>query len=329
MKYRRLITFALALTLTVPTIAFEGIDDARKLVDQGQTEQAVSLLEKLAEKPGHEVEALVMLCELLTTKEGYKDAVEYGEKAVEKDPDNAEARYRYSLALVAKLQHGNMFAGYGASREYRKQIRKAIELDPNHVAARQHEILYYARSVGALGGDKEKALGLAEELTEINRGLGLFEQGNVYKHMEKNDKALDAYERAAELIPDNMELIYNLGMAYVAEKDYDEARAVFDRGTDKRELGVYLAVLYQRARSRIFAEIEPEAAVNFMEEFVGKREGVVRDGLPSISAAYWRMGQAYELMGNIDKAVEAYKSGTRVEPVSDNNEKALERLGKS
>ncbi len=48
--------------------------------------------------------------------------------------------------------------------------------------------------------------------------------GNLKARQKKTDEALDAYNQAKSLMPDNVEVDYNLGLLYVKLGRYEQAR---------------------------------------------------------------------------------------------------------
>ena len=52
--------------------------------------------------------------------------------------------------------------------------------------------------------------------------------GIVYEKLKEFDKAVDAYKKAIELSPDEVDSYYNLGLVYIAKKMYEEAVDCFE-----------------------------------------------------------------------------------------------------
>lgn len=304
----------------------------RAALADGQKQLAKERFEAALTHPEEKLEALIELTALLTTPADYKQAVAYGKQAIAAGPDNARAHYRYALAEVAKLQYGNMFAGYAAAETYKREIRRAIELDPKLLEARTHEIYFYLNAADGLGGSPARALELAVAMTDVDRNRGLLEQVKALRKLERYEEALALGVEALRSQPNEPELILMLAFLHYEKKDYKAAIAVLATEVPS-DAPVFGSILYQRARSRIMAEVELDQAVEMLQRFIVLRPSIGNDGLPdndlpSVSSAYWRLGQIYEKQGKLDLARSAYTKGAAESNPDSHNQERLKALGK-
>lgn len=315
-----LLMFTLSATSTDDTLA-----SARQAAAAGNTSEARSLYEKALSDPSQKLDALLALAELLANPQDFEQAVIYGQQATEAAPDSAQAHYVYALALVAKTQFGNMFTAGQSAADFLKEIRRAIELDGKHVAAREQEMFFYLMAPAMVGGSEEHAMKLAEELTTVNRGRGLLAQGRILQRQKKGAEALALMREAAPLLPGDLEVLFAMGMLEFELGDYTAAIATFDKGTDTSSK-YYPNLLYQRARARLMAKTELDKALTLLEEYLPLREKLSQSNMPSASSAYWRIGQIHEAQGNLDRAREAYTKGASYEKADPHNQERLDAL---
>lgn len=293
----------------------------------GDRGQARALYERALADPAQKPEALIALCQLLTTPEEADQAVPYGEQAVAAAPDSARAHYHYALALLTKAQSGNPLAGMPLLEIFRAEIRRAVELDPQFNEARELEITFYMRAPEIAGGSESKALELAEAFTAVHPGLGRLAQARILRRQERSAEALAVLTEAERHLPNHPELIYLKGILQFRLEDYAGAIQTFDRGpAPPAPFGGQ--ILYQRARARIFAKLEPEQAIALTKAYIQVRPSLSGPELPSVSSGYWRLGQAYELSGDRDKAREAYTTGAALPEPDPHNQEALALLDK-
>lgn len=180
----------------------------------------------------------------------YSDALEWYEKAIAKDPKNAEAWYNkglslgnlgkeedeiksYDKAIKIKPDYGDawnnkgfVFAKLGKLEESIKYFEKAIKIKPDYAGAWYNKGL----SLWKLGKHEEsikyfeKAIEIKPDLADpcIMKGLSLDELG-------KYDEAIKAYDKAIEINPNYAGAWYNKGSSLERLGKYEEARRCYDK----------------------------------------------------------------------------------------------------
>ena len=112
----------------------------------------------------------------------------------------------------------------------------------------------------------------------------------------------------------------------IAEEEYDDAEPLLIEAQDSGELDVALAARYQRARWRVIANREILVARDLLLAYLGDRGDTTLTYAPSRAAAYWRLGLAYEALGERAEAVESMEASLRLEPDFKLAAKDLKRL---
>ncbi len=144
----------------------------------------------------------------------HKKAAEFFERAVEINPDSAEAHYNLGVA------YGNL----GMFEKAVKAYKRAVDLDPGHEKAYCNLGIAYE---GA-GNYKEaievyeKAIGLNPDSADLYLNLGV-----TYGRSGMNIKAVDALRRAVKIAPDYADVHYNLGFAYLMLNDKNSAMSEY------------------------------------------------------------------------------------------------------
>ena len=85
----------------------------------------------------------------------------------------------------------------------------------------------------------------------------------------------------------------------------------------------HLPSLYAGAKLRIVGKVDLERAVRALTRYI-ERAG--SNAQPSPAAAWWRKGNALELLGKIAEAKKSYEESLRLDPGNEDAQQALEKL---
>ena len=144
--------------------------------------------------------------------------------------------------------------------------------------------------------------------------------------MDQKDKALETYQKALEVNPDNMDLVFNLGRLYFLQEDYDAAIAQFDKviATNPEDFdaninvgNAYLSIADHMRRKAVEEE---EAGKTFsdkdIEDLKNKIAELHNQAIPYFekavslrpdnSNAWYNLGVAYVNCGMAEKGAEAF-----------------------
>src|SRR6266545_3045655 len=151
---------ALVALFVVATPLFGRVPQARALAAEGRYDEAKRLLMPLNNDP----EALRLLSRIAMAYANDEEAANLCRKAIELQPLSADYHYCAGNALRSAVQHASIFRQQALSKETREELIRAIELDPNHLAARFALLEYYIYAPAFAGGSEEKALQQAAEI---------------------------------------------------------------------------------------------------------------------------------------------------------------------
>jgi tetratricopeptide (TPR) repeat protein len=130
----------------------------------------------------------------------------------------AEAQRLYMEGLT--LHHQGELAKAAAAYE------QVLCLVPKHV-----EALHHVGIIAFQEGNHELAAGFIRSALAQNPGMAgaHCDLGNALKELKQFDKALQSYERAIQLAPDDSDAYYNRGVALHAMRRLEEATVSYDR----------------------------------------------------------------------------------------------------
>ncbi|MBW1758594.1 MAG: tetratricopeptide repeat protein [Deltaproteobacteria bacterium] len=314
------------LLICAPALADE-LEEARGLVEAGSFEEARGILVGAIEVPSQRAQGLVLLTEALNGLEEYEEGVKTGEEAVKLLPESSEAHFQYAVALRIKMSNvGKMKAMFTVST-YKKELQRAIDLDPENVDALTEEVGYLGNAPGIAGGDLDKAREKAQELRKYDKRAAAQMLAQIEMKDGHPDKAIQALEELVEATPDDWPSRFQLAMMLQGEERYQDADLQFAAVVDGDDRRLSLGALYQRARTRVLGKYDQEKAVELLQEYA-ELPAADLTGLPSASSAHWRMGNAYEQLSRKPDARAAYQTALRLDPKNKDAKKALKSLGR-
>ncbi|MDR1346049.1 MAG: tetratricopeptide repeat protein [Bacteroidales bacterium] len=130
-----------------------------------------------------------------------------------------------------------------------------------------------------------------------------FTRGNTYYDKCDYDKAIEDYNKAIELNPDDANAYNNRGNAYALKCDYDKAIEDYNKSI---ELEPGLAEVYNN-RGNIYAEKgDYDHAIEDYNKTITLN--------PDIADAHNNRGTAYGKKGDYDKAIEDYNKAIKLKP---------------
>ncbi|MCH2186321.1 tetratricopeptide repeat protein, partial [Myxococcota bacterium] len=296
---------------------------AQSLVRLGRVDEAIELVEAIP-PDARSLEALFALGRLQAAQGDLVGARQNMLAANEMLPhdarilevlvgfDRAEGKISHSIkrvndAILAKPDDGDLhrlkgIVGLMSGDQYAGEagLKRAIELNPNDLAAYQYLAQFYAST-----GRTAETIALYESATENqpNNAAAHHMLGMLYEMTGKRDQALKEYEAAIENNPDAAESKNNLAylMAETDGADLDQAlklaqeakAAMPDSANAADTLGW---VLYQRG--------VPSAALGYLRE----ASQLAGADDPALNEIEIHLALAYEANGNVARAIETYQT---------------------
>ena len=208
------------------------------------------------------------------------------------DDENPDLHYRY----------GKYLRGIGRYDDAKKQLDRALELNPQHTGAL---ILYGDLMMEEKKHDEaiqryEEALALIENDPNLTRSVQT-KLGQAYLKQENYDKAEELFAKVLEADPENQQVLALMGDVLFAKGEYAKAVEHYDKalkvGGRKPEIQVKLGNAYLKA-----GQLQ-EAADTFND--------VIQQQSFYAADAYLGLGDVHKAEGLTDQALEDYKEGFR------------------
>lgn len=235
---------------------------------------------------------------------------------------------QYHLAVaefstVAELAPGDASAYEGLGRSYRemgefdkaiKALEKGISITPQSYTSPIYAKLLCCKAVTCdMMGRHEEAIIEYEKATKFdptndtyynNKGFSYLLQGQV-------EASISAFKKAIEINPNNKTAHSNLGYAYGLKGMYELALNEFKQAGDEAPAYNNMGYIY--------------TTTGKLAEAIASYNNALKID-PSISSTYYNKGRTYELMGDIDNAIQAYQDFLKHTTKTSVAEEAFERI---
>jgi adenylate cyclase len=156
----------------------------------------------------------------LETKEAYGKAKEYVSKALDLDPDLAEAHV--SLAFLLETFYHDFVAA-------RKEYEKAISLNPSYAQARH----WYGLNLTIFGELDEAASQVEKALQEDPLSAQIATVlGGIYDYLGRSEEALFQWNKALMSSPDNVSVYLNRGAYFAKVGKREEALSDIEKAME-------------------------------------------------------------------------------------------------
>ncbi len=244
------------------------------------------------------------------------------EKAVAATPKNADAHYLLGGSYGRQAQGAGVLKQASLARKAKAALERAVELDPNHLDARDALVDYYTIAPGVMGGSNEKARAQAAEIKKRDSLRGHRAFSRIYMRDEKIDLARKELVDAVREQPNNHRAHQSLGLFYLtADKNYPAALHEF-------EMALKLQPDYMPAHLRIgqhaaLTGINLTRGEAFVKKYLTYKPTAEE---PSIAVAWYWLGMVYEKQGRKSDAKQAFTSALKLAPNDKGIKEALKRV---
>lgn len=191
----------LLIILAASSFAFgqSAFAKAEQLLDSNKHKQAETSFLELHKKDPTNLKVIQKLGEIQAYYENYERAADWFELLVNAQPENAEFNFKYGAALGLLAKESSKFKAIGILDDVKVHLKKAADLDKNHIDARYALSQMYCELPGIVGGSIKKSKCYADELLEISPVDGYFAHGFIYEYEEEYASAERVYKKAIEV----------------------------------------------------------------------------------------------------------------------------------
>jgi tetratricopeptide (TPR) repeat protein len=192
-----------ATSLLAPALCLRGqtqTDRVRSLLDRGEFAQAKAILESIPGS-GQTAELSFLRGKVRYLWGDINGAVDLFEKAAEAGPSKSEYFLWLGRAFGRKAEKAMFLKAPSLAGKSRDAFQRAVELDPNDLDARDDLLSFYLEAPGFLGGGKEKALALVEQIKSSHPCEFHRQRAEIYQKEKSFDRAEQELQKATEVEP--------------------------------------------------------------------------------------------------------------------------------
>jgi tetratricopeptide (TPR) repeat protein len=296
MKFFRLLIPFVCLSL------FASSSDARTLLNEGQANRAIVVLnQQLAANP-RDAEARNLLCRVFYQEERWDNAVPECERAASLDPASSIYQLWLGRAYGQKADHSSFVTAATLASKVRMAFEKAVQLDPKNVEARCDLSEYYIEAPPMMGGGSDKAVAQANVLAQQNPAAAHWLRARIAEHRKQIDLAESEYKKAIEADPEPAERLFDLASFYRRMGRLNEMEQTVNR----------VSATSQKNGPELFdaASLLLRAGRNFPGAIQLFRQYVASDAKGELAPtflAYYRLGILLEKTGDSAGAAESHR----------------------
>lgn len=289
------------ITSLASTSQLSGAQKAIAAYQSDNYDQAKSLWQQQPKS----VQKSLYLGKIAYQQSKLEDAEEYFEEALEQDEVNAEAHYMLGSVSMELAANASMFSAASYAATAKESLIKAIEIEPTHVDAMVSLAQFYVYAPSIVGGDIDKAEGLAMQLAKYSKLDSLLVTQMVLSKKDAKEELMKLSKQLLNEFSNSSEAVLIAGFIYQELEHYDEAFQAFDKSSllareDKEDLSPEYA-LFQLGKTSVLSESRLELGVNALERYIGLEESMA---VPNTDWARYRLAQLRNLQGDKKQALE-------------------------
>jgi tetratricopeptide (TPR) repeat protein len=243
----------------------------------------------------------VLLSDIYQDMNKYEDALDLLRRMSEREQPSSPA-----LVKLAKLE-----MAFDNHRKATRQINRAIEAEPDNPEAWFIKGYIYEEQNNTEEAIKHYLRAIDKDADFVDPFINL---GILYSD-RGNDRAIDYFNGALNISPENVNALYLLAMYYQQQEMFEKAESTYqniisfnpDYPHSYFNIG-YIALVHQE---------DYEKAIAYMDKAIEVQ--------PAFYQAYYNRGYAHELSGKYQQARDDYRKALQIMP---NYEKAVEGMNR-
>jgi len=308
------------LALTLPAAA---ADPARDLLCAGNVNDSIAALQARIQTDAQDAEAQHLLARAYLLIEKWDRAVETAEQAVALQPKNSNYHLWLGRAYGNKAEHCNFLCASGLAGKVRSEFEKAVELDPENVAARTDLAEYLLEAPGIVGGSKDKAREQADQIQQRDPAAAHWVRARLAVKAKQYDVAEKEFRAAVDVTRNPAGAWLDLADFYRDRGRLADMENAVSKAVNSSQRGG--GTLFEAASLLFNAGRNFPGAIDMLRQYLNGEKKVCE--APAFRAEYL-LGQILEKQGDKQGAATAYQASLSLAREFEDARRALKRVQK-
>jgi tetratricopeptide (TPR) repeat protein len=244
-------------------------------------------------------------------------------------------------------QHSGWLQQFMLARRFKREIDTALAQDPRDLQALSDLMEYYLLAPGVVGGDKDKARDTAQRIAAVDRARGFAAQARLAEANGDTGKVESMLRRAVEAGPESYRARVALAAFLLSHTNLpgdrleaarqQAAEAIRIDGTRVDAFAILAAVYAERNQTgeleAVLAAAEKQVPDDRLPYYrsadallaaghdLARAERYFRQYLaaetegnePTLSTAFWKLGQVLEKLGHTSEAAAEWRQSVRLD----------------
>jgi tetratricopeptide (TPR) repeat protein len=247
-------------------------------------------------------------------------AVDYFEKAVELNGRNAEYYDWLGRAYGNKAMKASKFKLPFLARKAKGAWDKGLAIDPNNLDIMEDLVQYYLQAPGFLGGSKDKAREMVNEVKKRNSYRGAVLSANTCGAQKDSACVEREIKGIIAAYPDTAATYASLAALYANSKQFDKAFEVIDQRMKKNPDDTF--IIYALGRTAALSGQQMDRGEQALKNYLAHPPENAQ-----LAGAHLRLGMIYAKRGNREAARKEYLTALQINPANAEAKKELAALG--
>jgi tetratricopeptide (TPR) repeat protein len=169
-------------------------DEVRKLLDRGEFANAKAVLERVP-RADQTAEWYFLLGKVRYVWGEIDEAADLFDRAIKTKADKSEYFLWWGRALGRKAERAIFVKAPFLARKSHGAFQRAVELDPDNLDARDDLLSFYLEAPGFLGGGKDKALALVNQIKSSHPCEFHIQLAGIYQKEKLLDRAEEELQK--------------------------------------------------------------------------------------------------------------------------------------
>lgn len=244
------------------------------------------------------------------------------EKAANLRPSRSEYHHWLGRTYGQQALAASMLKKPGLAGKSRRELERAVNLDPTNVDARVDLAQYLSVAPGVMGGSRERATAQAREVLKLDPLKGRLLSALLHERSRNLAAAEREYRAATSEFPESPAAHYVLGLFLQRNGRPDEAMTTFENIIAR--MPTAWPAYYYLGRSGALTGRNLDRAEQVLLKYLAYQPGETD---PPLSHAHLRLGMVYEQKGMRERAREQYQMSLKLDPSYREAREAAKRLG--